>query len=74
MYHVVESEPGLWTVGEGYGSDWIPVADFNRQDKAVMEAERLNNPQSYHLIEMMQRQIDELVARVGKLEQEQGKP
>lgn len=69
MYHVINSEPGLYTVGEGTpGHDWQPIADYDRYDVAQAEAERLNSPQVYALLDKAQRQINELMTRMEALE------
>ena len=68
-YHVIESEPGLYTVGIGTpGRDWNPVADYDRYDVALAHAERRNSPHVYALLEKAGRQIDEVIARIAALE------
>ena len=69
MYRVIESEPGLYTVGTGtLGVDWNPVADHGRRDVAQADAERRNSPHVYALLDKARQQIDELIARLDRLE------
>lgn len=70
MYHVIQSEPNLYTVGTGKpGVDWCPVADHSSRDVAMADAERRNSPHIYALLEKAGRQIDEVIARITALEE-----
>lgn len=47
MYHYVQSEPGLWTVGTGTpasmgGKDWNPVSDHGDEQEAAERVRYLN--------------------------------
>lgn len=47
MYHYVQSEPGLWTVGTGTpksqdGNDWIPESDHATPEAAAARVHYLN--------------------------------
>lgn len=47
MYHYIESEPGLWTVGTGTpksmgGNDWLPESDHDSPEKAAARVRFLN--------------------------------
>ena len=42
MYHYVQSEPGLWTVGHGEGKNWTSDSDHERREAAAKRVAYLN--------------------------------
>lgn len=70
MYHVIYfAEGGCYTVGTGtLGVDWEPVADFLDAAEAQADAELRNSPHIYALLEKAQRQINQALARLERLE------
>jgi hypothetical protein len=77
LYHYIESEPGLFTVGTGTpgpGGDWEPDSDHSNRRDAAHRAAELNGldiPEACNCTDELaglRKQVDELAAAVRTLQ------
>lgn len=71
IYHYVQSEPGLWTVGYGKpGVDWEPESDHGTVREAAARAAWLNGgpePESESADSDLRTSVAALVQQLGEL-------
>jgi len=68
MYSYIESEPGLWTVGElSADGSWDPESDHDSREAAADRVANLNGSPRTTTVDDLRRQVHDLQEQVKRL-------